>query len=75
LPAPAYGLYVLLLVLPPLFSGLLLSTSRYYLVAFPVFILAAQWGRRPLVDMSLLLAGAMLQALYFFAWCQFFWVA
>ncbi len=75
LPAPAYGLYALLLVLPPLFSGQLLSTARYYLVAFPVFMLAAQLGRRPAVDMAIMAAGGMLQAFYFYAWCQFFWVA
>ena len=52
LPSPAYGLYALLLILPPLTSGTLISTSRYYLVVFPAFVVLAMLGRRPLVDDS-----------------------
>jgi len=75
LPSAGYGVYALAIVVPPLFTGTLLSTLRFDLIAFPVFVLAAQWGRRSAVDTAIMAAGAMLQAFYFYAWCQFYWVA
>ncbi|MCC7361849.1 MAG: hypothetical protein IT317_20365 [Anaerolineales bacterium] len=75
LPSPAFGLWALLLIAPPLFTGQLTSTSRYYAVVLPAFVALAQWGRRPLFDLALTTLMPMTQALLFFLWCLFYWVA
>jgi hypothetical protein len=73
--SPAYGLFALTIVAPPLFTGSLLSTLRFYLLAFPVFMLAGQLGRRSWLHQALVVGGAVLLGMYFAAWCRFFWVA
>jgi hypothetical protein len=40
-----YALFTLVMVLFPLSSSRLNSSSRYYLVVFPVFILLALWSK------------------------------
>lgn len=70
------GLYALLLIAPPLFTGQLTSTARYYVVVVPVFVALAQWsGRYALLDRALTILLPMTQALYFALWCRFYWVA
>jgi Gpi18-like mannosyltransferase len=76
LPSASYGLYSLLLIVVPLTSGTLMSTSRYLVVVFPVFILMAIWGGRiSMVDRTLKTVFLTLQVLFMTAWCQFYWVA
>lgn len=75
LPSRAYGIYSFLLILPPLTTGTLLSTSRYYVVIFPAFIALALLGRRAGVDNFLRIAMLALQIAFMVAWSRFYWVA
>lgn len=75
LPSISYAVYSLLLILPPLTSGTLISTSRYYVVIFPVFICMAMLGRRAVLDHLFKLIFFGLQILFFIAWTRFYWVA
>jgi hypothetical protein len=75
LPSASYGIYALLLVLPPLFTGTLVSMPRYIVVVFPLFIVLAQLGRHRLFQQALLLAFWTVQVLLVAAWSQFYWVA
>ena len=75
LPSMSYGIYSLLLILPPLTSGTLISTSRYYVVLFPAFIIMALLGRRAVFDNLFKLIFFALQILFFIAWTRFYWVA
>jgi hypothetical protein len=75
LPSAAYGIYALLLILPPLTSGTLISTTRYNVVAFPAFILLALLGRRfDLADQAVRVVFLSLQIMLMMAWSQFYWV-
>jgi len=70
------GLWALLLIAPPLFTGQLSSSARYSAVVVPVFVVLAQWGGRfPTLDRALTTLMPMAQALYFALWCRFYWVA
>lgn len=75
LPSAAFGVYSLLLILPPLFSGTLISTPRYYLVVFPAFIVLAMLGRRHTLHQVLSLLFYTLLILFFAAWARFYWIA
>ncbi len=75
LPSAAFGIYSLLLILPPLLGGTLFSTPRYYLVVFPVFIVLAIFGRRQVLHQALTALFYTLLILFFAAWSQFYWVA
>jgi hypothetical protein len=75
LPSAAYGLWVIALIVPPLFTGAMTSFLRYILVAFPVFIVLAQWGVRPAFDRFLQVLLLALQVVLMIAWSQFYWVA
>lgn len=75
LPSAAYGLWVIALILPPLFTGAMTSFLRYILVAFPVFMILAQWGVRPAFDRFLQILLLALQIVLMVAWSQFYWVA
>ncbi len=75
LPSAAYGIYTLLLVLPPLTSGTLISTTRYSLVVFPVFIMFALLGRRfDPADQAVKIVFLSLQIMFMIAWSQFYWM-
>ncbi|MGB9181216.1 MAG: hypothetical protein WCB68_18440 [Pyrinomonadaceae bacterium] len=75
LPSMSYGIYSLLLILPPLTSGTLISTSRYYVVVFPAFIVMALLGKRAILDNLFKLVFFALQILFIIAWTRFYWVA
>jgi hypothetical protein len=75
LPSTAYGLWVIALIMPPLFTGTMTSFLRYVVVAVPVFILLAQWGARPMLDRFLQTLLLALQIMLMVAWSQFYWVA
>ena len=72
---PGYGLYGLLLLLPPLCTGSLLSITRYCVVAFPAFMmLAILSGRFRHLDPAVRAVLMALQIVLFVAWCRFYWV-
>ena len=75
LPSAAYGIYALMLVLPPLTTGTLLSTSRYYVVVFPAFVGLALLGRHAALDRLLVLTLFALQAAFMVMWARLYWVA
>ena len=75
LPSAAYGLWVLALILPALFTGILTSSLRYVVVCIPVFIVLAQWGARPTFDRILQMLFFAIQVALMVAWSQFYWVA
>lgn len=75
LPSAAYGLWVLGLILPALFTGILTSSLRYVVVCIPVFIVLAQWGARPTLDRILQMLFFAIQVALMVAWSQFYWVA
>jgi hypothetical protein len=49
----ALALYTLLSIIAPLSSLWLQSHARYALTIFPVFMVLARWGRKPLLDQTL----------------------
>jgi Gpi18-like mannosyltransferase len=57
------SLYTLLSIIAPLSSLLLQSHARYVVTIFPVFMVLAQWGRRPLVDQTIRAVFIVLLAL------------
>lgn len=74
LPSLSYGLYALLMIMPTLIHGTLLSNERLYLPAFPVFIVFAIVGKRLPLHQSLAAAFFTLQILFMFAWSRFYWI-
>ena len=74
LPSAAYGLWVLALTLPFLFTGTTTSSLRYILVAVPVYIVLAQWGRFALLDRLLQTLFFALQIVLMVAWSQFYFI-
>lgn len=58
-----YALLIALGMLVPVASSTQ-SLSRYVLVLFPVFMMLAWWGRRPLLDRSLLVVFATLLGVF-----------
>ena len=74
LPSVAYGLWVWALVLPFLFTGVTTSALRYVLVAVPVYMVLAQWGRITALDRLLQLGFFALQIVLMVAWSQFYFI-
>lgn len=72
---PHLGLYSLLLIIPTLFTGTLDSSTRYLLVAFPLFLYwvyvshKAKWA-----TIVLLVVLMIAQMAYFGMFTQFYWV-
>jgi len=71
----ALGAFALLSLAPVLFSGTLMSATRFLAVIFPAFAALAQLGEREGIDRAVLVTFATGQALLFFAWSRFYWVA
>ncbi len=74
-PVKAYGVFALLMCLLPVFTGLLVSVSRYLVVIFPVFILLGEKLERREVFLSLSLVWFALQVVYFAGWVNYYWIA
>jgi hypothetical protein len=74
LPSAAYGLWVLALILPFLFTGTVTSSLRYILVAAPVYVVLAQWGRFAMLDRLLQMLFFAIQIVLMVAWSQFYFV-
>jgi hypothetical protein len=75
LPSKSLGIYCLLSMSAFLFSGSLLSASRYLLVLFPIIILLSIWGKNRFVDRAVLMISIVFLAILMTAWTQFYWVA
>lgn len=74
LSSASLGLYTLLLILPPLFSGTLASMARYCAVAFPAMVALAWLSQRRWVDGLVRGVFFTFQVLLMVAWSQFYWV-
>jgi Gpi18-like mannosyltransferase len=73
---PGYGLYSMAVVLFPVWSGTLLSMPRYVAVAFPAYIVLAQWAfRQRWRTVALLIGSALLAALFAARFVTWRWVA
>jgi hypothetical protein len=75
LPSAGYGLWVLALILPFLFTGITVSALRYVLVAVPVYVVLAQWGRVNTLDTLLQMLFFAIQIVLMVAWSQFYFIA
>ncbi len=74
-PVKAYGVFALLMCLLPVFTGLLVSVSRYLAVIFPIFILLGEKLERREAYISLGLVWFALQVVYFAGWVNYYWIA
>lgn len=59
----ALALYTFISVLVPLSTLTLEAMTRYVMVVFPVFIMLAVWGRKPLIDQTIRAAFVVLLGL------------
>ncbi|GEJ56874.1 mannosyltransferase family protein [Anaeromyxobacter diazotrophicus] len=71
----ALAAFALLSLAPVLLSGTLMSATRFLAVVFPAFIPLAKAGEREAVDRAVVILFTFAQALLFFAWSRFYWVA
>lgn len=70
----AYGLFVLLMVIPPLMAGGFLSLGRVTCTIFPIFLYLG-WRCRGSLLSSVLIGGAVLQGFFaalYFTWRELF---
>jgi len=75
MPSASYGIYSLVLILPPIMTGTLISQSRYLAVVFPAFIVMALAGRWRIVDQVTTIIFLSMQVLFVAAWTRFYWIA
>jgi hypothetical protein len=75
MPSKAWGIGALALLTMPLLSGLWFSLSRYLVTIFPVFIVLGWVTRRRELYILLLAFFITLQALYFFGWTGYYFIA
>lgn len=71
----ALAAFALLSLAPVLSSGTLMSTTRFAAVIFPAFVPLARAGEREAVDRAVVVLFTFAQAILFFAWSRFYWVA
>ncbi len=72
----SYGLYAAAAIVFPVFSGILISMPRYVAVAFPVYIVLAQWACGHRWRIIMLLASSALLAAFFAArFVTWHWIA
>jgi hypothetical protein len=58
-----------------LFTGITVSALRYVLVAVPVYVVLAQWGRVNTLDTLLQMLFFAIQIVLMVAWNQFYFIA
>ncbi len=71
---PSYALYMAGSALIPLMTSTM-SFVRYAAVLFPIYLILAQWGRRPMVDRIITVTFAMLLAVLTAAFVNWMFVA
>lgn len=69
----SYGLYILLSILIPVSSGSLISTGRFSLVLFPIFILGASIKNEGIKNIWIL-ASALFFALFLILFVTHYWM-
>ena len=74
-PYKAYGIFALLMCFLPLYTGLLVSVSRYMAIIFPVFILLGEKLKNQNAYDALRAAWFALQIVYFAGWVNYYWIA
>jgi hypothetical protein len=72
---PSYAAFLSALLLAALSTGALLSIGRFSVGWFPVFMVLAVVGRRPVVDRVLLVTGAGVAAVFMVLYAQWYWVS
>jgi hypothetical protein len=72
---PSYAAFLGALLVAALSTGTLLSIGRFAVGWFPVFIVLAIAGRRPVVDRAVLVAGAGFATLFMAMFAQWYWVS
>jgi hypothetical protein len=75
LPTAAYGLWVLAVIMPALFTGTTNSSLRFLLTAMPAFIVLGLWGKNTFLDRLLQTLFFAIQIVLMVAWCLFYFVA
>ena len=70
----SHSVYAAVLLMPPLFTGVLNSQARYAAPIFPLFVALAVLGERPRTDRTIRIVFGTGLLLAFAAWCQFYWV-
>lgn len=74
LPSLSFGAFPLLIMVPVLFTGTVISATRYALLMFPCFILLAKFGKNPYIHKLILVLFFTIQILYMAAWSRMYWV-
>ncbi len=68
------ALYALVMLLAPLFTGVLNSSARYAAVVFPLFMTLAVLGETRRVDFLIKMTSLSLLVAAMAAWSRFYWV-
>lgn len=71
----AFGIFAVLLCLLPVYTGLLVSVSRYMAVIFPVFLLLGQRLEDRRIYDALRAVWFALQVIYFAGFVNYYWIA
>jgi hypothetical protein len=74
-PVRAYGIFAVLMICLPVYTGLLVSLSRYLAIVFPVFILLGEKLENRNAYDSLRAVWFALQIVYFAGWVNHYWIA
>ncbi|HEY2981248.1 MAG TPA: mannosyltransferase family protein [Anaerolineales bacterium] len=74
-PYKAFGIFALLMCFLPLYTGLLVSVSRYMVIIFPVFILLGEKLKNQNAYDALRAVWFALQIVYFAGWVNYYWIA
>ncbi len=74
-PYKAYGVAALLMCILPVYTGLLVSVSRYMVIIFPVFILLGEKLENRHAYDALRAVFFALQIVYFAGWVNYYWIA
>jgi Gpi18-like mannosyltransferase len=72
---PSYQVFALSGILIPIFSGTLLSTPRYMIALFPLFIALAIVGNHRIINQAMIITFPLLLAYFTILFTNWFWVA
>ncbi len=71
----SFWVYMLLSVVIPMSTSSLMSMPRFALVLFPMFMVLAQWGRKPWVNNAIVAFSLPLLGLFTVLFADWYWVA
>ncbi len=72
---PSLWVYMLLSIVIPMSTSSLMSMPRFALVLFPMFMVLAQWGRKPWVNNAIVAFSLPLLGLFTVLFADWYWVA